>query len=115
MVVTVIAVGMMQVPVHQVIDMIAVRYDRMPTVRAMNVVLVVAFAVVGNAPVGVGVRDRNDMLVVVAFMSAVQVPVVQVSNVVLVPYGDVTTVRAMLVGVVFVDSVGHDSDLLNQV
>jgi hypothetical protein len=54
-VVTVIPVGMMQVPVHQVIDMITMRHYRMPTVRAVNVIFVVAFAVVGDAPVGVGV------------------------------------------------------------
>ena len=107
MVVAVIPVRMMQVPVHEVIDVIPVGYGRMPTVRAMNVVFVVALADVMNAPRRVDVRDRYNMLVVVAFMDAVQMPVVQVSHMVSVSYGYVTTVRTMLVGVVFVDGVGH--------
>ena len=85
-VVTVIPVRMMQVPIHQVIDVITVRYSRMLTVRAVNVVFVMALAVVCDASVGVGVRDRYDVLVVVAFMGAVQVPVVQVSH--MVPVSD---------------------------
>ena len=111
MVVAVIPVGMMQVPFHQVIDVIPVRYGRMPAVRAMNVVVVVALAVVHDASVGVGVRDRYDMLVVMAFMGAVQVPVVQVPYMVPVSNGYVTAVRAVLVGVVFVDDVRHGSGL----
>ena len=75
---------MMQMPVYQVIDVITMRHSRMPTVRAVNMVFIVAFAVVGNAPVGVGVRDRYDMLVVVAFMRAVQVSAVQISHMVAV-------------------------------
>ena len=107
MVVAVIPVGMMQVPVYQVIDVIAVRHGRMATVRAMNVILVVALAFVTNAPGGIGVGNRYDMLVVVAFMSAVQMPVVQVSHMVTVFYGDVTTIGTVLMGVVLVDRVGH--------
>ena len=114
-VVTVIPVGMMQVPFHQVIDVIAVGHGRMTTVRAVNVIFVVALAVVSDASVGVGVRDRDDMFVVVVFMGAVQVPVVQISDVVPVLDGYVTAVRAVLVVVVFVDGVGHDPNLPDQV
>ncbi len=100
--------GVMQVPVYQVIDVITVGYGRMPTVRPMNVIFVVALADVVNAPGGVGVRDRYNMLVVVAFMGAVQMPVVQISHMVPVFYGDVATVRTVLTGVLFMDGVGHD-------
>ncbi len=79
----------------------------MSTVRAVNVVFIVALANVMNAPGGVGVRDRDDMLVVVAFLGAVQMPVVQVSHMVLVFYRYVTTVRTVFMGVVFMDGVGH--------
>ncbi len=48
------------------------------------------------------------MFVVVAFMGAVQVPVVQVPDMVLVLNGYVSAARAVLVVVVFVDGVGHD-------
>jgi hypothetical protein len=111
-VVTVLAVGVMQVTVHQVVDMITVRHRRMPAVRAMDMIRVVAVAFMFDASVGVGLRDRDDVLVVVVFMGAMKVPVVQIAHMVLVPDGDVTAVRAMRVGVIFVDLVGHDSNLL---
>ncbi len=110
-VIAVIPVRMMQVPVYQVIDVIIVRNSRMAAVGAMNVVLVVALAVVGDAPVRVGVRDRYYMLLVVVFMGAVQVPVVQVPHMVLVLYGNVTAVRAVFMSVILVDFVSHDSIL----
>lgn len=106
-----IPMGMVQVPVDQVIDVITVGYGWMPAARAMNVILVVSLTFVVNAPRGIGIRDRNYMLVVVILMGAVQVPVVQVSHVVPVPHGDVTAVRAVLVGVILMDSVGHGSNL----
>ena len=49
------------------------------------------------------------MLVVVVFMGAVEMPVVQVSHMVPVLNGYVTAVRAVFMGVVLVDGVGHDS------
>jgi len=51
------------------------------------------------------------MLVVMVFMRAVQMPVMQVSDVVAVLYRDVTAVRTVLVIVIFVDGVGHGSNL----
>ena len=111
MVVAVVAVGMVQVPVHQVINMITMRYGRMPAIRSVNVVFVVTLAYVVNAPGGVFVRDRYDMLVIVVLMGAVQVPVVQVSHMVTVFHGDVTAARTVFMVVVLVDGVGHDSNL----
>lgn len=110
-VVTVLAVGVMQVTVHQVVDMITVRHRRMPAVRAVYMIRVVAFALVCDTSVGVGLRDRDDVLVVVVFVGAMKMPVVQVAHMVLVLDGEVTAVRAMRVGVVLVDFVGHDSNL----
>ena len=110
-VVTVLAVRVMQVSVHQVIDVITVRYRRMPTVRAVDVICVVALAVVSHAAVGVGARDLDGVFVVVVFMGAVKVPVVQVPHMVSVLDGNVATVRAVLVRVVLVDIVCHVSDL----
>ncbi len=107
MVVAVIPMGMMQVPIDQVIDVIAVGYGRMPTPRAVNVVFIMALADVMNAPGRVGVRDRYHVFVIVAFMGAVKMSVVQVSDMIPVYHGDVTTVRTVLMGVVFVYCVGH--------
>ena len=68
--------GMVQVPVHQVTNVIAVRHGRMSAVRPVNVLRVVTIAVVRDTPVRVYVRDFDGMFVVVVFMGAVQVPVV---------------------------------------
>ena len=111
MVVTVLAVGVMQVSVHQVIDVTIVGYRWMPAVWAVNVVCVVALAVVGRAGGGVSVRGGDIVLVVVAVMRAVKVTVVQVAYMVSVLDSDVAAVRAVLMGVVLVDGVVHDSIL----
>ena len=104
--------GMVKVPSHEVIDVIAVRHSRMSAVRSVNVYCVVAIAVVSDAPVRICARDLDDMLVVVVFMGAMKVPVVKVSHMVPVPNRYVTAARAMIVFVVFVDGVGHDLTLL---
>ena len=55
MVIAVITMGMMQVPVHQVIYVIAVGYRRVSTVRAVDVACVVSLALVRGATVGIDV------------------------------------------------------------
>ena len=110
-VVAMIPMRMMQVPIHQVVDVIAVRYRGMAAARAMRVVGVVTFAVVGNAAVGVCARDLDDVLVVVVLMGAMQMPVMQVAHMVPVLDGDVAAVRAVGMVVIFVDFVAHVSDV----
>lgn len=111
MVVAVIAVRVMQVPVDQIVYVVAVRDRRMSTIFAVDVVCVVTLAVVLDASVGVAIRDFNDVLVVVALVGAVKVAIMQVAYVVLVFHSDVAAVRAVLVIVVFVDIVTHLCDL----
>jgi len=110
-VVAVISVGMVQVPIHEVIDVIAVRYRRVPTARTMDVVFVVSLTVVGDAPGRIGVGHRDDMLVVVRLMSAMKMPVVEVSNVVPMFHSDVTAAGPVLMFVVLVDGVSHGLSL----
>ena len=107
MVVAVIAMRMVQVPIHQVIDVIAVRHRGVSAIRAVNVFFVVALAIVSNTPVRILLRYLDDVLVVVVFMGAVKVPVVKVAHVVTVLHGDVAAVRAVFVVVVFMDLMGH--------
>ncbi len=110
-----IAVRMMQVPIHQVIDVIAVRHCRMSAVRAVDVIRVMALAVVRDASVRVGIRDLYDVLVVMILMGAVEVPVVQIPDMIAMLDGHVAAVRPMLMGVILVDFVGHDSNLWTSV
>ena len=103
MVVAVAVVGMVQVTVDEVVDMVAVGNRRMSTVRAVDVACVVPLALVGCAPVGIVARDLDDVFVVVIFMSAVEMPVVEVPHVISVFHGNMATVWPMRVIVILVD------------
>ena len=77
--------GVMQVSVHQVIGMVAVRYGFMTAARAMFVRRVVTAAVMAaGRGAGVSGVDGNDMLIHVSFVQVMQVPVMQVIGVSLV-------------------------------
>ena len=106
-VVTVPVVRVVKVSIHQIVDVIAVGNGGVPAVGTVNVTRVVALAVVSGTACGIGVRDLYDVLVVVAFMGAVKVPVMEVADVVTVLNSDMAAVRAMLMGMVLVGFVVH--------
>jgi hypothetical protein len=84
-VVAVVAVGVVQVPVHQVIDVVAVRHRLVAAAGAVAVVLRVLAAVVGGgAARGVVGADRQGVFLHPAGAGVVKVPVVQVIDVALV-------------------------------
>lgn len=99
-------------PVNKVIDMITVGDCRMAATRSVNVIRVVTLALVRCATVRIGLGDVDDVLVIVIFVGAVKVAVVQITYVVAVLDGNVAATRAVFVIVVFVDFVGHGSNLL---
>ena len=110
-IVAVITVGMMQVPIDQVIDVVAVGDSRVATARAVYVACFVARAIVRLAPVRVAIRDLDGVFVVVIFVGAMQVPVMQVTHVIAMLDGDMAAVWPMGVVVVFVDLAAHGSML----
>lgn len=75
-IVTVVAVGMVQMPIHKVVDVITVGHRWMPAVGAMNVVSVVTPTAVGDAPIGVDVGHLDDVLIVVIAVGAMEVAIV---------------------------------------
>ena len=106
MVVAVVAVRVVQPPVHEVVDVIVVRDRVMATAAAVRVP---RFAV-GRIGVARGMRgvDRDRVLVHVVLVRMVQMPFMQVVDVVLVANGRVTAALAMDVRVsVFVNRVRH--------
>ena len=107
-VITVIAVGMMQVTVDQVVDVIAVRYRLMTASGAVHMVRGMGAACVsGCTRVRIHVADFHNMFLDFAVLAnMMQMPVVQVVDVITVLDSGVFAVRAMRVIVVFVD-VGH--------
>lgn len=79
MVVAMPVVGMVQVAIHQIVHMIAVRHGIVTASRAMDVRCIVPGAcMTSRTRIGVFRRDRQHMLVYVIAVRAVQMPVVQV-------------------------------------
>lgn len=101
MLVAVLAVRMMQVVAHQVVDVVAVRHRLMAATIAMRVLGLMALAVVlGRAVVGVRGVHRDDVLVDVVAVGMVEVSLVQVIDVVAVLDGRVAAAGPMLVRVI---------------
>lgn len=103
-VVAVIAVRMVQVPLDQIVNVIAVRDGFVTAPRPVLVVLGVASAVVlRRALIGVRHRDRNGMLIVVVFMGMMEMPIVQVVGMAVMQDGGVPAVGAVDVLVIRVN------------
>ena len=106
MVVAVTVMRVMQPPGDQVVDVIAVRDRVVPAAVAMGVRRVA----VGRLGVTAGVRvvDGDRVLVHMVLVRMVQMPVMQVVDVILVAHGRVAAAVAMDMGVSgFVDRVRH--------
>ena len=100
-VVAVVAVRVMEVPVDQVVDVVAVRHGLVPAAGAVGVGGVVSFAGVTRRTVRrVGLVDLEAVLVDVVAVGMMQVAVVQVVDVPFVIDADVAALGA--VGVVVV-------------
>lgn len=103
MVVTMVAMGMVQMPVHQVIHMITVGYCRMTAFRAMHMPWFMSCAMMRwRAYIRVGCRYRNHMFIHMGFMRMMQVPIVQVIDMAFMHNGRMPTIRPMLVGMLMV-------------
>jgi hypothetical protein len=107
-IVAVIAVRMMQMPVHEVIDMIAVRDCSMATIGAVLVSGFVALAAVLGSAIGrVGRAYGQGMLLHLGALDVVQVAILQIIDMALVYDAGVAAIWAMLVRVPVV-MVCHD-------
>src|SRR5437879_5464447 len=100
-----VAVRVVQVAVHQVIDVIAVRNLLVAATRSVDVRRVVRLAsVFGGAGGRVGRIDGELVFIDVVAVHVVQVAVVQVVGVLVVFYHPVAAVRAVTVVVFLVNS-----------
>ena len=99
MIITVVAVRMMQSTLNDVVDMIAVRHRLMPAARAMDVVSLLTAGQPMLATVRVSRTDRDDMLIVVDsivdLVRMMQMTIMQVVNVVFVPQALMAAAGAM--------------------
>lgn len=104
-VIAVIAVRMVQVPVHQVVGVVAVGNCRVAAVRAVFVALLVtATFVAWRASGRVRRVDGQGMFLDGATVPVVQMAVVQIIDMALVQDAGVPAVRAVLMSVIFVVS-----------
>ena len=108
MIVTVIAVRMVKVAIHEVIDVVSMRHGLMTTSGSMDMVGIVTSARVGrSAGIWVRVAHFHDVLFNFAVLANVmQVPVVQVVGVVAMLNSCVLTVRPVVVIVILV-TIAH--------
>jgi len=91
-------------PIHQIIDMIAVRNCFVSASGAMGMAALVTGAVVpAGASVRIGGADRKDVLIDMAFVRVMQVSVMQIVDVVFVPDRLMSAIRAVLMRMVVVD------------
>lgn len=108
-VVAVVAVWVMQVPVDHVVDVITVGHRFMPAAGAMPMGLFVTATGMRRGAVGrIGRRYLQPMLHDFATGLVMQVPVVQVIDMIAVSDGGVAAARAMMMVVIGV-FVSHDS------
>jgi hypothetical protein len=101
MVVAMVAVGEVQVAIDEVADVVAVRYGLVSASRSVDVAFLMSgTGVIGCAAHGVRRADVDDVLVDVAVVHMMQVPIVDVVDMVAVTDGCVAASRAMDVGVI---------------
>ena len=100
MIVAMVPVGMMQVTVDQIVDVIAVRDGLVATSGTVHVARLMSRApMLRRAAVGIARRNLDHVLVDVIAVRVMQMPVVEVVRVIAVPNGGVAAVRAMLMRV----------------
>jgi len=107
-VIAVAAVRVVQMPVHQVVDVVAVRDCLMAAAGAVLVVTGVAATVVGGSALGrIGSRDAQMMLLNPLGAHVMQVAIVKVVDVPVVPDSGMAAIGSMLVIVLEMMSNGH--------
>jgi hypothetical protein len=105
-IVAVVAVRVVQVALHQVVDVVAVRHRLVAAPWPMLVVGVVPLAAVaGRAAVGIGGGNLDHVLVDMVAVRMMQVAVMQVVDMIAMADGGMPAAGTVNVGVVAVDGV----------
>ncbi|HET6320840.1 MAG TPA: hypothetical protein VFF87_02205 [Hyphomicrobium sp.] len=107
MVVAMVAVRMVQVAVDEIVDVVAMRHRFVSAARTMHVPwLMAGAAVLGRAAIGVAIGHFDHVLMHVVAVGMVQVPIVQVIDVVTVADGGVSAAGPVLMLVMGVSRIG---------
>ncbi len=106
MVITMRAMGEVQMAVDQIVDMVSVRNGLVATVCAMAMSGLMSITAMGRrASSRVLCGDTEPMFIDMVAMRMMQMSIVQVVGVAVMGDGRMPAVRSMLVGVLFVDGV----------
>ena len=97
-----IPVGIMQMPVHQVADMVPVGHRFMPAPRTVHVVIAMSVALMTpRAPRRVLLIHGDHVLIHMIPVRVMQVPVMQIVHMTLMPDRRMPAVRSVLMTMVF--------------
>jgi hypothetical protein len=100
-IITVVAVGMVQVTVDEIIHMVAMRDRFVTAARSMNVSSIMSgAAMVGRATIRIIVAHFNAMFVYMIGVRMVKMAIMEIIHMAAVPDGNVTASGSMRVGVV---------------
>lgn len=112
-VVTVIAVRVVQVTINQVADVVAMRDSLVTAARAMHMSRFMSVAaMIRGADIRIAIANLNHMLVHVIFVRMMQVTIMQIVDVVAMLDGGMPAARPMfvrMIGVFRVRTARHDS------
>lgn len=108
MVVAVISMRVMQVAIHQIVDMIAVGNRLMAAPGTVNMVGVMPPTLVGRrTAIRIGITDLDHMLVDMILVRMMQMPIVKVVDMAVVLDSRVAAARAMFVLMVGMNLAAH--------
>jgi hypothetical protein len=100
-IIAVIAMGMVQASIDQIINVAPVGNRLMPTARAMSMRLLVSGgAMLWVAPIGIGRADLDHVFSYMAVFNVLQMSLVQIVHVPFMLNRDMATVRAVHVGLI---------------
>jgi hypothetical protein len=95
-----VPVMMVQMAVHQVIDVVPMRHCLVAAVRAVGVLVVMSRTLMPRrALLGIGRVHLNAMVINMVAMRVMQVTIMKIIGMAVVLYSSMTTVRAMVVAV----------------
>ncbi|MEJ1118153.1 hypothetical protein V9K92_06705 [Phyllobacterium sp. CCNWLW109] len=115
MIIAMIAMWMMQMPIHEIINMIPVGYGLVAAARTMHMVSIVARAMMFRcAAIRISSAYLKHVLINMVAMRVMQMAIVKVVHMIAVTNGGVAAIRFMLVIMIVVmrkSAVAHNSFL----
>lgn len=101
MVITVVTMGMVEAAIDQIVHMVAMRHGLMSAAGAMDVAVRMPFILHRGAVVRIGRADLDHMLIHMVAVRVMQVPVMQIVDMIAMTHSRVPAIRPVLVVVVF--------------